>query len=64
MNHTMKAIIIKSIMAALALVGLLLLVADMPEATIAKVVIAKAAGAVLLFASARIMEKYIPEETV
>ena len=40
MNHTMKAIIIKSIMAALALVGLLLL------------------------GSARIMEKYIPEETV
>lgn len=64
MNHTMKAIIIKSIMAALALVGLLLLVADMPEATIVKVVIAKAAGALLLFASARIMEKYIPEETV
>ena len=64
MNHTMKAIIIKSIMAALALVGLLLLVADMPEATIVKVVIAKAAGAALLFASARIMEKYIPEETV
>ena len=51
-------------MAALALVGLLLLVADMPEATIVKVVIAKAAGALLLLASARIMEKYIPEETV
>ena len=64
MNHTMKAIIIKSIMAALALVGLLLLVADMPEATIVKIVIAKAAGALLLLASARIMEKYIPEETV
>lgn len=64
MNHTMKAIIIKSIMAALALVGLLLLVADMPEATIAKIVIAKAAGALLLLASDRIMEKYIPEETV
>lgn len=64
MNHTMKAIIIKSIMAALALVGLLLLVADMPEATIAKVVIAKAAGAAILWGAARIMEKYIPEETV
>ena len=37
---------------------------DMPEATIVKVVIAKAAGALLLLASARIMEKYIPEETV
>ncbi len=60
----MKAIIIKAVMAVVALVGLLLLVADMPEATIVKVVIAKAAGALLLLGSARIMEKYIPEETV
>ena len=62
MNHTMKAFIIKSIMAALALVGLLLLVADMPEATIIMVVATKAAGAAVLLASARVMEKYIPEE--
>ena len=60
----MKAIIIKSIMAALALVGLLMLVGDMPEASIATFVTAKISGAAILWAAVRVMEKYIPEETV
>ena len=58
----MKAIIIKSIMAALALVGLLLMIGDMPDATLGKFAATKAAGALILLVSIRGWEKYIPEE--
>lgn len=58
----MKDLIIKTASCIAALVGLLMLVGDMPEASIATFVTAKIAGAAILWVAARVMEKYIPEE--
>ena len=60
----MKAIIIKAVMAVVALIGLLMLVGDMPEASVATFVTAKISGAAILWVAARVMEKYIPKEEV
>lgn len=56
--------LIKIIASVAALLGLLLLVSDMPEASIAATVTAKIAGAAILWVAAKVMEKYIPEEEV
>ena len=58
----MKDLIIKTASCIAALVGLLMLVGDMPEASVATFVTAKIAGAAILWGAARVMEKYIPEE--
>ena len=60
----MKAIIIKAVMAVVALVGLLLMVGEMPDACIGELVAYKAGGVLLLLLSARVMERFIPEEEV
>ena len=60
----MKELIIKTASCIAALVGLLMLVGDMPEASIAATVTAKIAGAAILWVAARVMEKYIPKEEV
>ena len=60
----MKDLIIKTASCIAALVGLLMLVSDMPEASIATTVTAKIAGAAILWGAARVMEKYIPEEEI
>lgn len=60
----MKDLIIKTASCIAALVGLLMLVGDMPEASIATFVTAKISGAAILWVAARVMEKYIPEEEV
>ena len=60
----MKTMLIKIIASVAALLGLLMLVGDIPEASVATFVTAKIAGAAILWGAARVMEKYIPEETV
>ena len=58
----MKAIIIKSIACIAALVGLLMLVGDMPDAGLGKFSIVKLAGLALLYAGAKVIDHYYPEE--
>lgn len=60
----MKTILIKIIASIAALLGLLMLVGDMPEASVATFVTAKISGAAILWVAVRIMEKYIPKEEV
>ncbi len=60
----MKDLIIKTASCIAALVGLLMLVGDMPEASIVATVTAKIAGAAILWGAVRIMERYIPKEEV
>lgn len=62
--NTMKQLIIKSIVAGLAILALFLLVGDMPNASKFIFSMAKIAGAALLLAAARIWDKNIPEEEV
>ena len=58
----MKDLIIKTVACIAALVGLLMLVGDMPEAGIASLAAAKITGAALLWAAAKLYEKFIPED--
>ena len=60
----MKDLIIKTVACIAALVGLLMLVGDMPEASIASLAAAKITGAALLWAGAKLLERYIPEEQI
>ena len=62
--HKMKEIIIKATAAVLTLIGLLLMIGDMPDASVLGFVSAKAGGAALLLLTNRIWEEYIPEEEV
>lgn len=60
----MKDLIIKTASCIAALVGLLMLVGDIPDASVVTFATAKIAGAAILWVAARVMEKYIPEEEV
>ena len=60
----MKQNIIKSVAAALAVVGLVMLVGDLPEAGLLPLALAKAAGLAVIYTSVKIWEKYIPDETI
>lgn len=60
----MKALIIKSIIAVLAIVALVMLIGDMPNVNLFIVSMTKIAGIALLLAAARVWEKHIPEENI
>ena len=60
----MKQLIIKSIVAVLTIIALVMLVGDMPNASTIIFTVAKVAGFALLLAAIRIWNKYIPEEEV
>jgi len=60
----MKQLIIKAIVAVLAIVALVMLVGDMPEASAITFASAKIAGLALLLAAVRIWDRNIPEEEV
>jgi len=60
----MRQLIIKSIVAVLAIIALVLLVGDLPEASLLIVGSAKLAGLALLLAAARVWDKNIPEEEI
>ena len=60
----MKQLIIKSIVAVLTIIALVMLVGDMPNASTIIFTVAKVAGLALLLAAIRIWNKYIPEEEV
>lgn len=62
--YTMRELIIKSISAVLAIIALVMLVGDLPDASLIVFSIAKFAGFTLLLAAVRIWNKYIPEEEV
>lgn len=63
-SYKMKSLIIKSIIAVLAIVALALLIGDMPNANLFIVSMTKIAGIALLLAAARVWEKHIPEENI
>lgn len=58
----MKAIIIKVIACIAALVGLLMLVGDMPDAGLGEISVVKLGGMALLIAGSKIIDHYYPEE--
>ncbi len=60
----MKQLIIKSIVAALAIAALVMLVGDLPNASLFIFTMAKLAGLALLLAAARIWDRNIPGEEV
>ena len=60
----MKQLVIKSIVVVLAIVALIMLVGDMPNASAFIFSVAKIGGCALLLAAARIWDKNIPEEEV
>lgn len=60
----MKELIIKTASCIAALVGLLMLVGDIPDASVVTFATAKIAGAAILWVAVRVMEKYIPEEEI
>lgn len=63
-SYKMKALIIKSIIAVLAIVALAMLIGDMPNANLFIVSMTKIAGIALLLAAARVWEKNVPEENI
>lgn len=63
-SYKMKALIIKSIIAVLAIVALVMLIGDMPNANLFIVSMTKIAGIALLLAAARVWEKHMPEENI
>ena len=60
----MREYIEKAALVAVSMIGVFLLLADMPKAGLMAVVIVKAAGALMLYAGARALERILPEEEV
>ena len=60
----MKTTAIKIIASIAALLGLLMLVADMPDAGLLTFTLAKAAGLAIVYSSVKLWEKHIPDETI
>lgn len=58
----MKTMLIKIIACIAALLGLLMLVGEMPGASIAAFAAAKLTGAALVWGAAKVYEKFIPED--
>jgi len=58
----MKTMLIKIIASVAALVGLLMLVGEMPEASIASFAAAKLTGAALVWGAAKLYDKFITED--
>lgn len=62
MSSPMKTIIIKTVASSAALIGLLLLVGDMPGASLGKFAVVKLLGLLIFLGAARALEKFLPEE--
>jgi hypothetical protein len=62
MPDDMKELIIKTVSGIAALLGLLMLVGEMPGASIAAFAAAKLTGAALVWGAAKAYEKFIPED--
>ena len=60
----MKAIIIKTLASIAALLGLLMLIGELPEASLAHFAAVKIAGLFILWVAVKIWEKFIPDETI
>lgn len=60
----MKAIIIKIVASVAALLGLLLLVSEMPEANMVNFAAVKILGLFILWVAVKVWEKFIPEESI
>ena len=60
----MRENITKAAFLAVSMVGVFLLVADMPKAGLMAFIIVKAAGALMLYAGAKAIERILPEEEV
>lgn len=54
----------KAILIASFFIALMLMVADMPDATLVQVALVKGIAGLMMFVSARLLERYIPEEEV
>jgi hypothetical protein len=57
-----KANIIKTVACIAALIGLLMLVGDMPDAGLGEISVVKLGGLALLYAGSKIIDHYYPEE--
>lgn len=62
MPDDMKELIIKTVSGIAALLGLLMLVGEMPEASIAAFAAAKISGAALLWGAAKLYDEFITED--
>ena len=60
----MKTMLIKILASVAALLGLLLLVSEMPEANMVNFAAVKIAGLFILWVAVKIWEKFIPDETI
>ena len=60
----MKAIIIKTVASVAALLGLLLLVSEMPDANMVNFAAVKILGLFILWVAVKVWEKFIPEESI
>lgn len=60
----MKAIIIKTVASVAALLGLLLLVSEMPEANMVNFAAVKILGLFILWVAVKVWERYIPDESI
>ena len=58
----MRTIIIKIVASSAALLGLLILVGDMPGASLGKFAVVKLLGLLIFLGAARALEKILPEE--
>ena len=60
----MKTIVIKTVTSMAALLGLLLLVGEMPEANMVNFAAVKILGLFILWVAVKVWEKFIPEEQI
>lgn len=60
----MKTIVIKTVTSVAALLGLLLLVGEMPEANMVNFAAVKILGLFILWVAVKVWEKFIPEEQI
>lgn len=60
----MKTIVIKTVTSMAALLGLLLLVGEMPEANMVNFAAVKILGLFILWVAVKVWEKCIPEEQI
>jgi hypothetical protein len=58
----MRTIVIKIVASSAALLGLLILVGDMPGASLGKFAVVKLLGLLIFLGAARALEKILPEE--
>lgn len=60
----MKAIIIKTVASVAALLGLLLLVSEMPDANMVNFAAVKILGLFILWVAVKVWERFIPDESI